>query len=70
MEIAQVFPLADAASAHALSEGGHVRGKLVLLPSTAVRAARVVLAVAARAGGGGLCEPCERCAYPSPGWNR
>lgn len=32
VEIAQVFPLADAASAHALSEGGHVRGKLVLLP--------------------------------------
>ncbi|MEU0098962.1 NADP-dependent oxidoreductase [Streptomyces sp. NPDC006267] len=32
VEIAQVFPLADAASAHSLSEGGHVRGKLVLLP--------------------------------------
>ncbi|MFE4381197.1 NADP-dependent oxidoreductase [Streptomyces cyaneofuscatus] len=32
VEIAQVFPLADAASAHAVSEGGHVRGKLVLLP--------------------------------------
>ncbi|MEI7030546.1 NADP-dependent oxidoreductase [Streptomyces pratensis] len=32
VEVAQVFPLADAASAHALSEGGHVRGKLVLLP--------------------------------------
>ncbi|MFJ9111629.1 NADP-dependent oxidoreductase [Streptomyces sp. NPDC102283] len=32
VEIAQVFPLADAANAHALSEGGHVRGKLVLLP--------------------------------------
>ena len=32
VEIAQVFPLADAASAHEVSEGGHVRGKLVLLP--------------------------------------
>jgi NADPH:quinone reductase-like Zn-dependent oxidoreductase len=31
MPIAQTFPLADGAQAHALSEEGHVRGKLVLL---------------------------------------
>ena len=30
VEVAQVFPLAEGAAAHALSEAGHVRGKLVL----------------------------------------
>jgi NADPH:quinone reductase-like Zn-dependent oxidoreductase len=30
--IAQAFPFADAAEAHRASEGGHVRGKLVLVP--------------------------------------
>jgi NADPH:quinone reductase-like Zn-dependent oxidoreductase len=30
VEVQQVFPLADAAAAHRVSEGGHVRGKLVL----------------------------------------
>jgi NADPH:quinone reductase-like Zn-dependent oxidoreductase len=28
--VERVFPMADAASAHRLSEEGHVRGKLVL----------------------------------------
>ena len=28
----QTFPLDRAAEAHRISEGGHVRGKLVLLP--------------------------------------
>ncbi|KAA9162860.1 NADP-dependent oxidoreductase [Amycolatopsis acidicola] len=32
VEVAEVLPLADAAKAHALSEAGHVRGKLVLVP--------------------------------------
>ncbi|MFK4728941.1 NADP-dependent oxidoreductase [Agromyces mediolanus] len=32
VEIAQVLPLAEAAEAHRLSETGHVRGKLVLVP--------------------------------------
>ena len=30
IEIQQVFPLSDAAKAHEVSQGGHVRGKLVL----------------------------------------
>lgn len=30
VEIAQTFPLAEASQAHALSESGHVRGKIVL----------------------------------------
>jgi NADPH:quinone reductase-like Zn-dependent oxidoreductase len=30
--VAQAFPFADAADAHRASEGGHVRGKLVLVP--------------------------------------
>jgi NADPH:quinone reductase-like Zn-dependent oxidoreductase len=30
--VAQAFPFAQAADAHRLSEGGHVRGKLVLTP--------------------------------------
>ncbi len=30
--VAQTFPLEDAAAAHRLSEDGHVRGKLILLP--------------------------------------
>jgi NADPH:quinone reductase-like Zn-dependent oxidoreductase len=30
--VAQAFPFADAAGAHRASEGGHVRGKLVLVP--------------------------------------
>jgi NADPH:quinone reductase-like Zn-dependent oxidoreductase len=30
VEIAEAMPLADARRAHELSEGGHVRGKLVL----------------------------------------
>jgi NADPH:quinone reductase-like Zn-dependent oxidoreductase len=30
VEIAQTFPLADVAQAHALSEAGHTRGKLIL----------------------------------------
>jgi NADPH:quinone reductase-like Zn-dependent oxidoreductase len=30
VEIAQTFPLADVAEAHALSEAGHTRGKLIL----------------------------------------
>jgi NADPH:quinone reductase-like Zn-dependent oxidoreductase len=30
VEIAETFPLARAADAHELLEGGHVRGKLVL----------------------------------------
>ena len=32
VEIAATFPLADVAQAHELSEGGHVRGKLILEP--------------------------------------
>jgi NADPH:quinone reductase-like Zn-dependent oxidoreductase len=32
VRVARTFPLADAAAAHAESEAGHVRGKLVLLP--------------------------------------
>jgi NADPH:quinone reductase-like Zn-dependent oxidoreductase len=32
VEIAETFPLAEAARAHELSESGHVRGKLVLTP--------------------------------------
>ncbi|MEU9013851.1 NADP-dependent oxidoreductase [Streptomyces sp. NPDC048479] len=31
--VAEAFPLAEAAKAHALSETGHVRGKLVITPS-------------------------------------
>jgi NADPH:quinone reductase-like Zn-dependent oxidoreductase len=31
VEVERTFPLADAAEAHRLSEGGHVRGKLVLV---------------------------------------
>lgn len=31
--VAEVFPLEEAAKAHALSETGHVRGKLVIIPS-------------------------------------
>ena len=31
LAVAQRFPLADVAEAHRVSEGGHVRGKLVLL---------------------------------------
>jgi NADPH:quinone reductase-like Zn-dependent oxidoreductase len=30
--IAQTFPFAQAADAHRISEDGHVRGKLVLIP--------------------------------------
>jgi NADPH:quinone reductase-like Zn-dependent oxidoreductase len=30
VEVQERFPLAEAARAHELSEGGHVRGKLVL----------------------------------------
>ncbi len=33
LPVAQVFPFERAAEAHALSEGGHVRGKLVLVPA-------------------------------------
>src|SRR3954469_17405537 len=32
LPVAQAFPFAEAAEAHRLSEGGHVRGKLVLIP--------------------------------------
>ena len=32
--VAQTFTFAQAADAHRLSEGGHVRGKLVLVPSS------------------------------------
>ncbi|MFJ1750979.1 NADP-dependent oxidoreductase [Streptomyces sp. NPDC088116] len=32
LNIARVFPLADAAEAHAISEGGHAGGKLVITP--------------------------------------
>jgi NADPH:quinone reductase-like Zn-dependent oxidoreductase len=32
VEVGGTFPFADAAEAHRLSEGGHVRGKLVLVP--------------------------------------
>jgi NADPH:quinone reductase-like Zn-dependent oxidoreductase len=32
MPVAQTFPFEQAAEAHRLSEGGHVRGKLVLIP--------------------------------------
>jgi NADPH:quinone reductase-like Zn-dependent oxidoreductase len=31
LPVAQTFPLAQIAQAHRVSEGGHVRGKLVLL---------------------------------------
>ncbi|WP_405999356.1 zinc-binding dehydrogenase [Streptomyces sp. NBC_00829] len=31
--VAEVFPLEEAAKAHALSETGHERGKLVIIPS-------------------------------------
>ena len=31
LPVAQTFPLADIAEAHRVSEGGHVRGRLVLL---------------------------------------
>jgi NADPH:quinone reductase-like Zn-dependent oxidoreductase len=30
VEIAKTFPLAEAGAAHALSEGGHVRGKILI----------------------------------------
>jgi NADPH:quinone reductase-like Zn-dependent oxidoreductase len=33
LPVAQTFPLADVAAAHRVGEGGHVRGKLVLLVS-------------------------------------
>jgi NADPH:quinone reductase-like Zn-dependent oxidoreductase len=33
MPVAQAFPFADAAEAHRVSQDGHVRGKLVLVPS-------------------------------------
>jgi NADPH:quinone reductase-like Zn-dependent oxidoreductase len=32
VEIAQTFPLAEVQQAHALSESGHTRGKLILIP--------------------------------------
>jgi NADPH:quinone reductase-like Zn-dependent oxidoreductase len=32
LPVARAFPFAEAAEAHRLSEGGHVRGKLVLIP--------------------------------------
>jgi NADPH:quinone reductase-like Zn-dependent oxidoreductase len=32
VEIAQTFPLAEAQQAHVLSESGHTRGKLILVP--------------------------------------
>lgn len=32
MEVARTFPLSEAASAHRLSETGHTRGKIVLIP--------------------------------------
>jgi NADPH:quinone reductase-like Zn-dependent oxidoreductase len=32
VEIAQTFALADVQRAHALSESGHTRGKLILVP--------------------------------------
>jgi NADPH:quinone reductase-like Zn-dependent oxidoreductase len=31
LPVAQIFPLAEIAAAHRVSEDGHVRGKLVLL---------------------------------------
>jgi NADPH:quinone reductase-like Zn-dependent oxidoreductase len=34
VEIAEAMPLADVKRAHQLSEGGHVRGKLVLTLAT------------------------------------
>ena len=34
VEIAETMPLADVQRAHELSEGGHVRGKLVLTAAT------------------------------------
>ena len=34
VEIAETMPLADVKRAHELSEGGHVRGKLVLTAAT------------------------------------
>jgi NADPH:quinone reductase-like Zn-dependent oxidoreductase len=38
LPVARTFPLAEVAEAHRVSEGGHVRGKLVLLVSTGPRA--------------------------------
>ncbi len=34
VEIAETMPLADVKRAHELSEGGHVRGRLVLTAAT------------------------------------
>jgi NADPH:quinone reductase-like Zn-dependent oxidoreductase len=31
LRVAQTFPLAEVAQAHRISEGGHVRGKVVLV---------------------------------------
>jgi NADPH:quinone reductase-like Zn-dependent oxidoreductase len=32
LPVAQSFPFSEAAEAHRVSEGGHVRGKLVIVP--------------------------------------
>jgi NADPH:quinone reductase-like Zn-dependent oxidoreductase len=35
VQIAEVLPLAEAARAHELSESGHTRGKIILMPYAA-----------------------------------